>query len=517
MPNTINIRPGVGYLSILSAINYTPWHATAEFVDNSLQSYLDNKSRLKKLHNNYKLKIDIYVSSSVIEIKDNAGGISKETYERAFQAAMRPKRQTGLSEFGMGMKTAACWFSNLWFVKSKALGEDFATEAKFDIEKITKEKIEKLSYKTSKMNKNNHYTIVTLKDLNHNPRGRSVERIKDHLASMYRAFIERDEIEIRYNGSLLKFKEPIILNAVDMRDVDNDIVNPKKKIWKKNFSFEFPVSCGHKKHSVKGKIGIRETMDGKRAGFAVFRRNRLIFGSDDEPWRPLKIIRQEGSAIAKRLYGELYFDDEMEVTHTKDNINWSEDDKEIFLNKLKSVINSDEMPIISQSDRFKKNDPTLENSKIHERATASAVGKLSKVMLALEDFTIPKSVEIPKELPKTKSKAIVSKKRIHFEDQLWTVYIKLNRDKETHNQDWLQISLDPKSRKNKIIEIQIMMNKGYTSQYFGDQEHELEGLELLASYIALAEIISKERGEKNTHLTRYYINKIIDTVPPTID
>ena len=41
MKDSINIRPGVGYLSILSAINYTPWHATAEFVDNSIQSYLD--------------------------------------------------------------------------------------------------------------------------------------------------------------------------------------------------------------------------------------------------------------------------------------------------------------------------------------------------------------------------------------------------------------------------------------------------------------------------------------------
>ena len=138
-------------------------------------------------------------------------------------------------------------------------------------------------------------------------------------------------------------------------------------------------------------------------------------------------------------------------------------------------------------------------------------------MQALESFQAPKSIEIPKELPKTKSKAVIKMKKINFDDQIWTVYIKLNRDKETHNQDWLQISLDPKSRKNKIIEIQIMMNKGYTSQYFGDQEHELEGLELLASYIALAEIISKERGEKNTHLTRYYINKIIDSVPPTID
>ena len=515
MPNTINIRPGVGYLSILSAINYTPWHATAEFVDNSIQSYIDNKSKLKRLHSSYKLKIEIYVSGAVIEIKDNAGGINKENYERAFQAAMRPKKRNGLSEFGMGMKTAACWFSNLWTVKSKAIGEDFATEAKFDIEKITREKNDRLSYKTSKLNRNSHYTIVTLKDLNHNPRGKSVERIKDHLSSMYRAFIEKDEIEIKYNGSSLKYSEPKILKAVDMRDVDDEIINPKKKIWKKKFDFTF--QCGNKKHKVHGKIGIRETMDGKRAGFAVFRRDRLIFGSDDQPWRPLKIIRQEGSAIAKRLYGELYFDDEMEVTHTKDNLNWSESDQESFLNKLKSVINSDELPIISQADRFKKNDPTNENSKAQEKATESAVEKLGKAMRALEDIEIPKSVEIPKELPKTKSKPIVKRKKIHFEDQVWIVYIKLNRDKETHNQDWLQISLDPKSRKNKTIEIQIMMNKGYTSQYFGDQEHELEGLELLASYIALAEIISKERGERNTHLTRYYINKIIDSVPPTID
>ena len=515
--NTINIRPEVGILSVLSAINYTPWHAAAEFVDNSIQSYMHNNSKLKKLHSNYKLKIDIYISGAVIEVKDNAAGIDEKNYERAFKAAMRPKRQTGLSEFGMGMKTAACWFSHLWMVKSKALGEDFATEAKFDIEKITEEKNENLGFKKIKMPKNTHYTVVTLKDLKHKPRGRSIERIKDHLASMYRAFIDKDEIDIRYNGNSLKFKEPKTLKAVDMRDIDDHVKNPKKIIWKKNFRFNFPMSCEHKKHSVKGKVAIREIMDGKRAGFAVFRRNRLLFGSDDEPWRPLKIVRQEGSFIAKRLFGELHFDDDTEVTHTKDNLNWSEQDKENFLNKLKSIINSDDMPIISQCDRFRKNDPTEETTIIHERATDLAVNKLGKALNALEDVKAPKSVEIPKELPKTKSKPVVNKKKIRFEDQLWTVYIKLNRDKDIHNQDWLQISLDPKSKKNKTIEIQILMNKGFTSQYFGDQAHELEGMELLASYIALAEIISKERGERNTHLTRYYINKIIDSVPPTLN
>ena len=53
-----------------------------------------------------------------------------------------------------------------------------------------------------------------------------------------------------------------------------------------------------------------------------------------------------------------------------------------------------------------------------------------------------------------------------------------------------------------------MMNKGYTSQYFGDQEHELEGLELLASYIALAEIISKDIIKVNRYgVERYFCSE----------
>ena len=38
----VNFRPAVGYLATLKAINYTPHHALAEFVDNSLQSYIEN-------------------------------------------------------------------------------------------------------------------------------------------------------------------------------------------------------------------------------------------------------------------------------------------------------------------------------------------------------------------------------------------------------------------------------------------------------------------------------------------
>ena len=513
--NTINIRPGVGYLSILSAINYTPYHATAEFVDNSIQSYLDNKAKLRKLHSNYKLKIDIYVSGAVIEVKDNAAGINKENYERAFQAAMRPKKQTGLSEFGMGMKTAACWFANLWTVKSKALGEDFATEARFDIEKITKEKNDRLSYRTSKMNRNSHYTIVTLKDLNHNPRGKSVERIKDHLASMYRAFINKDEIEIRYNGSLLRYKNLPVLKAPSYKDLDDEVINPKKRTWLKKFDFNFTIN--NKRRNVFGYAAIADPGN-KNAGFAVFRRNRLLFGSDDEPWRPLKLIRQEGSSIARRLFGEIHFDDEMEVTHTKDNLNWSEDDKQAFLTKLKSVLDSDDMPIIRQADRFRKEIHTPEIRSTYEKAGSSSMVQLSKAMSVLEEVRTKRTVEIQKELPKPLSKPTkIKSKKINFQGEAWTIDVILNNDKDVENKKWLDFSFDKKGRKDKHIQIQIMMNKGFSSQYFGNDEKEIEGMISLLCYIVLAEIIGKQRGFTGTHMVREYINAIIDSVPPTIN
>ena len=43
--NTVNIRPGVSVLSVLRHLNYRPWFAIAEFVDNSIQSFLTRKIR----------------------------------------------------------------------------------------------------------------------------------------------------------------------------------------------------------------------------------------------------------------------------------------------------------------------------------------------------------------------------------------------------------------------------------------------------------------------------------------
>ena len=90
----INIRPSVSVLSVLKHLNYKPWFAMAEFVDNAIQSYLDNQRELRVASGkNYKLRVDIDPDLSPperISVRDNAAGIYPAEFPRAFRPADPP-------------------------------------------------------------------------------------------------------------------------------------------------------------------------------------------------------------------------------------------------------------------------------------------------------------------------------------------------------------------------------------------------------------------------------------------
>src|SRR5580765_3780665 len=100
---TVNIRPGVSILSVLRHLNYRPWYAIAEFVDNSLQSFLDHRSALEKVEGSgFTLKVKIEwdaTDTGRVVIRDNAAGIEEKDYARAFRPAEIPLDRSGLSEF----------------------------------------------------------------------------------------------------------------------------------------------------------------------------------------------------------------------------------------------------------------------------------------------------------------------------------------------------------------------------------------------------------------------------------
>ena len=110
---SIALQPSV--YSTFRALNNTVALTLSEYVDNSVQSYLNNKERLLALDPSYKFSVQINVdqNNDTITIIDNAAGIDLNNYLRAFEPANIPLDATGLNEFGMGMKTASVWLADV--------------------------------------------------------------------------------------------------------------------------------------------------------------------------------------------------------------------------------------------------------------------------------------------------------------------------------------------------------------------------------------------------------------------
>ena len=133
---SVDIRPGVGLYALFPSLRYTPWVALGEMVDNSIQSYIKYKDQLIELNGpDYKLRIDINFSggeNSTIQLVDNAAGIFTADIARAFTPAMPPLDKTGISQYGIGMKSSACWYSKYFTVRTRALGEPIVRNIIFD-------------------------------------------------------------------------------------------------------------------------------------------------------------------------------------------------------------------------------------------------------------------------------------------------------------------------------------------------------------------------------------------------
>lgn len=176
-PDKVSIRPQVTMLSVLKFLEYETWFALAEFVDNAIASYLKYEKQLKTIEGkDFKLQVSIEINEpeNKITIRDNAAGINEIDYPRAFRAAEIPPDNTGLSEFGMGMKSAACWFADEWCVTSTALGEPVEKRVLFEMKKIFLDKIEELDVEVTQSEKNYHYTTIELFNVNRMPRRRGV-------------------------------------------------------------------------------------------------------------------------------------------------------------------------------------------------------------------------------------------------------------------------------------------------------------------------------------------------------
>jgi len=351
---SIALQPSV--YNTFRALNNTVALTLSEYVDNSVQSYLDHKDKLILLEPDFSFEVSIEVDQkeNCIVIKDNAGGIDYINYQRAFEPANIPLNNSNLNEFGMGMKTASIWLADNWSVRTKALDENVERYTEFDLKKVIKENKEELIVIETEKPVNQHYTKITLSNLSHNaPSPYQMDKVKRHLASIYRKFLRNDEINIIVNGEKLAAPNYEILNVPFYNSTDGQEV-----LWKKEIDF----CIGN--YSAKGFIGILKAIQNNANGLVLLRRGRVIVGGDDDRFFPSPIFGSAGNFRYKRLFGELELDG-FDVTFNKNGFT-DEENLNAFIYALKEELRDPNFNLLSQADNYRVKTKE-ENSKIADK------------------------------------------------------------------------------------------------------------------------------------------------------
>lgn len=329
---TVRLNVGNSVIRSYKRLAYTPWHAIAEFVDNSTQQYFNHRDVLDASLNELGEPFEVSIAydsdrGGELKVVDNSIGMDLVDLERALHIALPPEDDSGRSKYGMGMKTAACWLGNEWTVETKKLGSDTAYRVTVDVEKVAGGAAE-LPIEEYPKDPSLHYTIITVKQHHRRFQGRTLGKIKEFLASMYRQDLRDEVMILKWQGSELQWDE------LDGRLLKNKLGEKYKK------DFEFEID-GRKVWGWAGVLG-----EGGRAyaGFSIMHSGRVVKGYPDS-WRPQLIFGAGGrnDLVNQRLVGEIHLDN-FDVSHTKDDIQWygsqEEDVEAALLKEIKDYVDT---------------------------------------------------------------------------------------------------------------------------------------------------------------------------------
>jgi hypothetical protein len=398
----------------------------------------------------------------------------------------------------MGMKSAACWFSPRWTVRTLALGEPTEKTIAFDIQKIVQDEIEELTVNSRPISQHAHFTEILLADLHNTPQKKTIGKIKEHLCSIYRVFLRQGILELHYNRDRLEFSEVDVLRVpYYTKESDNKIR------WYKEIDFDFGQGL-----RATGFAAIRAVASTSEAGFALFRRNRVIQGSADETYRPNYIFGASNSYRYQRIFGELHLEG-FDVSHTKDGFQWDENEQP-FLDLLKEHLDADPLPLLRQAENYRVREK-VEN---YRQGAQESTNNVARVV----EHNVPKVVERqiqsdpdkelpPVELVKPTELAAGKQIKVEIHNQLWEITIELTNDPAIG--DWVSFSEQERLGNVRRIKIRLSLAHPFMIQFGGTQVEQIEPLQRVAVAIVLSEITARESGVRDAGTFRRNINDLL--------
>lgn len=481
----------MGVFALFSAVDYKAWYALAEFVDNSVQSFLDSRHQLpvsKGASPSLRVCIDTQAGpgQDEIHIRDNAGGISGDRLASALQVATPPPDTTGLSVYGIGMKSAAAWFAQKFRLSTSVFGEPVRREVVFNFPRIIEDGIERLTIREFPTEKEAHFTTLELSGLNHPIQTSTHEKVRTHLASIYRLYLRQETVRIEYNGQPVEFMDIPVLKAARY---DDDLGAGVE--WSKDI--DITLTSGERLH---GFAALRSTASTKSPGFALFRQGRVITGIEDDPWRPYDIFGPSNKFPAQRLFGELHLEN-VKVTYSKNGFVWRTAEEELIQALLQQV-DSEPLPLLKQAAGYRARKAAEAERAAGRQAlqrTASDLERggsealeteLNRDPVAEPDTELPDAADID-------SQSV----QLSVRGDTWTVTVELTN--EPDSSDWLEIA--DSNLSDRTLQIRLSMSHPFSRRYTTSDPDELEPIIRLAASIALATIVGRMRRDVGSVLS----------------
>jgi hypothetical protein len=353
----------------------------------------------------------------------------------------------------------------------------------FDINRIVNDRIEELDVIVEPAKPDDHFTEIILNGLHRVPQTKTVAKIKQHLRSIYREFLRSGILSLEFDGEPLTFDEVPILKAPYYKTPEAEPVE-----WKKDIDFDFGLGL-----RVHGFAALRATASTSEAGFALFRRGRLIMGSADEGYRPDAIFGRSNSYRYQRLFGELNLEG-FEVTHTKDGFRW-EEHEEIFLDLLKELLDAEPLPLLEQAEQHRVRHKPEALRPAAEKAVEQTAATIEREVPPVVSHQIeegPERQEPPLELPPAAPPVTTRCITLDVRGTRWEITIELATDPGIGS--WLTVSEHETDRNTCRLGLRLALAHPFMERFAGTDPERLEPLLRVAAGLGLAQTTARMGG-----------------------
>jgi hypothetical protein len=378
MSNDIQFQIANGAILAYKRLPYQMWYAIAEFVDNSVESARrpGNKEIMDEVFKDEKTTLQVEVTldkeTKTLRIFDNSIGMAADELAQAMIVGKPPVRTSGLSEFGMGMKTAAIWIADEMTLRTKKFGDTEEIEITLNLDKYASGDND-LSENRRAKPAGEHYTIIELRRIRKGLGPKTVNKTKEFLGSIYREEIRNKTATITFNGE-------------EIEDITNS-----NEFLKRADGSEYKVALRGitvNNKPVNGWIGVLSSGGRQKSGFAIIRAGRAVKGYLDA-WKPVEIFGENSNSLVnQRLTGEIYVDyKEFGATHIKDGVDFDGDEEEELGEALRKF--AEAHGLIKAAKEHRKDDP-IDPREIDE--AQDALGAQLNNTTVIDQITI---VEVP--------------------------------------------------------------------------------------------------------------------------